>query len=342
LIDVVFLTFAAVLSGASGWKSIQEFGDAQLDWLRQYRDFANGMPRRHCIANIIKALDTDALIQALFGWINSRREQEGKAIIALDGKTLRRTWDEDVHKALHVVSAYDVGAGVALYQQAANSKGKEGELARNIIDMLALDNCIVTMDALHCQTETLKRIVGRKGDYVVQVKANQRNLSRAIRQAFEEAYGTEGLEEYVERSQGHGRKEQRTVMQLPATVLPDPLQSRWPSVCSLIEVASERSADRETHCDSRWYISSLPLDAKQAAGAIRQHWGIESMHWILDVVFREDELSISDPDGAAHVALFNRVALSLIKQHQGKKDSLAGKRRRAAWSPEFRSELIFG
>ncbi len=130
LVDVIFLTFAAVLSGADGWKAIQQFGEAQLDWLQQYRVFANGIPRRHCIANIIRALDSEALMAALLQWINERRERAGKPVIALDGKTLRRSWDKDVHKALHVVSAYDVDSGIALYQKATNSKGKETGLAR--------------------------------------------------------------------------------------------------------------------------------------------------------------------------------------------------------------------
>lgn len=343
LIDVIFLTLSAVLSGANGWKSIQEFGEEQLDWLQQHRAFANGIPRRHCIAKIIRTLDSEALMSALFQWINGRRERAGKPVIALDGKTLRRSWDEDVYKALHVVSAYDVDSGIALYQKASNSKGKESGLARDVIDMICLENSVVTMDALHCNTKTLEKIVNNQGDYVVQVKSNQPTLMRAVRQAFSDSYGQEDLAEHVTRNKGHGRLEQRTVMQLPAKQLEEDLQQKWPAVRSLIEVASERTIDGKTSYESRWYLSSLPVDAERASRVVRSHWGIENqLHWVLDVVFKEDEMSISDPAGAAHIAWFNRVALSLIKQHQGKKDSMAGKRRRAAWSPEFRSELIFG
>ncbi|AWK13575.1 hypothetical protein CCS41_02125 [Candidatus Fukatsuia symbiotica] len=148
LLDVIFLFFAAVLSGASGWKSIQDFGEAQLDWLKKYGSYHGGSPRRHCIAKIINALDTNLLIQSLFLWINERRQRAGKTLLAIDGKTLRRTWSEEICTALHVVSAYDVDAGITLYQKAANNKGKEGELARQSIDALALDNAIVTLDSL--------------------------------------------------------------------------------------------------------------------------------------------------------------------------------------------------
>ncbi|WP_342221139.1 ISAs1 family transposase [Candidatus Fukatsuia endosymbiont of Tuberolachnus salignus] len=149
LIDVIFLVFAAVLSGASGWKSIQDFGEAQLDWLKKYGTYQSGIPRRRCIANIINALKTYLLVQTLLSWINERRERAGRTLIALDGKTLRRTWSEEICTALHTVSAYDVDVGITLYQKAANSQGKEGELARQIIDALALDNAIVTLDSLN-------------------------------------------------------------------------------------------------------------------------------------------------------------------------------------------------
>jgi hypothetical protein len=172
LVDVVFLTLSAILSGATGWKSIQEFGEEQLDWLRLYRKFENGIPRRHCIANIIKALDSDLLLQAVFGWVNDNRQSEGKSIIALDGKTMRGSWREDAKNALHVVSAFAVGNGIALYQGSSNSKGKEAEVARNMIDSMALDDAIVTLDAQHCQVSTMSKIRQRKGEFIIQLKAN--------------------------------------------------------------------------------------------------------------------------------------------------------------------------
>ncbi|WP_212749153.1 ISAs1 family transposase, partial [Chitinivorax sp. B] len=128
---------------------------------------------------------------------------------------------------------------------------------------------------------------------------------------------------------------------LPAT-LPPELAARWPHVKTLIEVSSERTEGGRSCSDARRYLSSLPVDARQAAHAVRRHWGIENeLHWVLDVVFREDELRVADPEGAAQLALFNRVALSVIRQHTKRKDSVAGKRQRAAWDPRFRTELLF-
>ena len=342
LVDIVFLTLSAVLSGASGWKSIQEFGEEQLDWLRQYRDFEHGIPRRHCIANIIKALDSELLLQTLFNWINDKRQSEGKSVIAIDGKTMRGAWSDDVKSALHIVSAYDVTNGMTLYQGSSNTKGKEAEIARNVIDALALDDAIVTLDALHCQVSTMKSITQRKGNFVIQVKGNQQVLLDEVKALFADLYDSDELEEYEQSNSGHGRKEKRTVMQTKA-VLSSELKKKWPHIKSVIEVASERTVNGTTPCSSRWYVSSLPVNTEEAAHAIRDHWAVENeLHWIFDVVFREDAMKVSDPDGAKHLALFNRAALSTLKQNTGKKDSLAGKRRRAAWSPTFRSELLFG
>lgn len=341
LFDVLFLVLAAVLSGAHGWKDIQVFGDAQLDWLRKYRTFENGIPRRHCIARIISMLDTDLLVQALLGWINERRQLDGKPVVAIDGKTMKRAWGDDIYKALHVVTAYDVENGITLYQKASDSKGNEREMARNIIEMLSLNGCVVTMDALHCQKETMNQIVKQQGDFVVQLKANQGNLFQHVQQAFAAHYDDPQLPEYVEESKGHGRSEVRRVMQISAT-LPAALRAQWPHIKSFIEIGSEREINSQISYDARWYLSSLDVAPQNVAHIIRSHWGIENqLHWVLDIVFREDELSISDATGAAHIALINRVALALLKQNK-MKDSTRSKRNRAGWNSEFRDQLIFG
>lgn len=341
LFDVLFLVLAAVLSGAHGWKDIQVFGDAQLDWLRKYRTFENGIPRRHCIAKIISMLDTDLLVQALLGWINERRQLNGKPVVAIDGKTMKRAWDNDIYKALHVVTAYDVENGITLYQKASDSKGKEREIARNIIEMLSLKDCVVTMDALHCQKDTMAQIVQQQGDFVVQLKANQGKLFQHVQQAFATNYDDPQLPEYVEKSKGHGRSEVRRVMQISAT-LPASLRAQWPHIKSFIEIGTEREINSKISCDARFYLSSLDVAPKNVAHIIRSHWGIENqLHWVLDVVFREDELSVSDATGAAHIALINRAALALLKQNKIK-DSTRSKRNRAGWNSKFRSQLLFG
>lgn len=343
LVDVVFLVFSAVLSGATGWKSIQEFGDSQLDWLRQYRQFENGIPKRHCIANIISMLDSDALLEALFEWLNVERSRAEKSVLAIDGKTLRGTKTDGSKSFLHVVNAYDVESGLMLYQQADKSKGKEVSLSRDVLDALILKNAIVTLDSLHCLAPTMAQIVKKNGDFTIQLKKNQLKLFEHVTQAFAEVYEQpDGMTECVQENQGHGRKEWRNIMQIDAN-LPPELKEKWPHIKTFIEVASERSSNGKGTRDSRWYVSSLELDVELAARTVREHWSVENqLHWVLDVVFREDELRVKDPDGASHLAAFNRAALNAIKQDISEKDSLAAKRRKSGWSGEYRSKIIFG
>ncbi|WGW00885.1 ISAs1 family transposase [Vibrio sp. YMD68] len=343
LIDVVFLVFSAVLSGANGWKEIQNFGDAQIEWLKKYRSFENGIPRRHCIAMIVKALDTEALMQALLSWINVRRESSGKARIAIDGKTLRGAWKGDIYNAIHVVSAYDVENGITLAQSSSDGKGDEAELARQLIDMLGTKGTIFTLDGLHAQVKSMEVLKKKESDFVIQIKRNQPSLYEAVTASFAAAYDNPELfEEFSQENKGHGRLERREVLQMQAC-LPEELAKKWTTIKSVIEVVSERCEGGVRTRESRWYISSLPVNAEQAAQYIRDHWLVENeLHWVLDVAFREDAMKVADPTGAAHLALFNRVSLSVIKQHQGKKDSIKGKRQQAGWSPDFRAELIFG
>ena len=190
---------------------------------------------------------------------------------------------------------------------------------------------------------TMTAINKKQGAFVIQLKGNQPTLFEAVKACFKAQYDNEKLQTFEQSNQGHGRKETRTVMQLPASELAASLQTKWPHIHTLIEVASERQVGKMNSCCSRWYVSTLPIDAERAAGIVRDHWAVENnLHWLLDVVFREDELKVSDPKGAKHLAIFNRAALGIIKQHQGKKDSLAAKRRAAAWNAEFRTELLIG
>lgn len=160
------------------------------------------------------------------------------------------------------------------------------------------------------------------------------------KEEFARHYASPELAEYVEKSTGHGLKEVRRVMQISAE-LPVTLKERWPHITSLIEIGSERTVKGQTSCDARWYLSSLSVVPKAAAHIIRSHWGIENqLHWVLDVALREDELSISDTAGAAHIALINRVALALLK-HNPLRDSIGSKRNRAGWNADFRTELLF-
>jgi predicted transposase YbfD/YdcC len=333
---------SAVLSGASGWKSIQQFGEEQIDWLKQHRAFDNGIPRRHCTANIVKALDSEQLLLALMNWINETRASTGKQVLALDGKTMRSAWSKDVQTALHVVSAFDVDNGLALYQDVTDRKGKEPEVVRSILKVLQLKDKVITLDALHCQSETMNAIKAGKGDFMIQLKGNRRELNDAVKALFEGGNQVQKQDVFEEKSSGHGRQEYRKVTQMEARFHSE-LKKKWLHIKSVLEVEAKRSVNEKETASTRYFVSYLAINAEEAAKMIRAHWAIENkLHWVPDVVFREDELNVKVPDGAKHLAIFDRAALNVIKQHKRVKDSMAALRRKATWNPSFRSELIMG
>ena len=340
LADILFLVLAALSCGMEGWADIEEFGHHKLDWLRQYRRFEHGIPTRHSIARIVKAVHIETVMLALFSWVNQVREQTERPLLAIDGKTLRSARRTD---ALHMVTAYDTEQGLVLFGQASLGKGHELATARTVLEMLNLKDSIVTLDALHCQTETLKTIRARKGDYVVQVKGNQPTLQQAIADAFAPHWANDGagVATHHTEARQHGRQERRQVFQIP--VPKEPLfKTQWPSVKSLIAVERERKVKTRTTTDTHYYLSSLDIEPELALKAVRQHWGIENgQHWVLDVVFKEDASGIGDWESAQRLAVLRRIVLNLVQQHPAT-ISKRRKRLRALMDDRFRAELFFG
>ena len=344
LVDIMFLVMAAVVSGCEGWQEIEDFGTNKLDWLRKYRPFAGAIPTRHSIARIIRGIAIEPLVHALFTWVNARRQAAGQSIIAIDGKTIRGAVNQHgSDNCLHLVTAFDTGEGLVLCQKATQHKGGEIETVRQLIDCLDIKDAIVTMDALHCQKETLQRLTARGADFVVQVKENQPGLLAAIRSQFQPwwEHDGEGLAQHCTQEQGHGRQEERTVFQLTAE-LPAEQKLAWPGITSLIAVERSRGQKGKVTLDTQYYVSSLAIEPEQAAKAVRQHWHIETQqHWVLDVTYREDLSRIGDREAAEVFALFRRIALNMA-QHHPKSISKRRKIKCACWSDDFRMEMFFG
>lgn len=176
LVDVTFLVISAIMAGAEGWQDIQTYGDAKQDWLKRYRPFEHGIPRRHTIARILKSIVADSLLEALLNWVNEHLEAHGKPVVAFDGKVLRSAYRNEKKSALQLVTAYDVENGLVLTQKPTTNKNGEISVVRQMMDVLNIKGSILTFDALHCQTETLKKASEKKAHVVVQVKKNQPKL----------------------------------------------------------------------------------------------------------------------------------------------------------------------
>lgn len=323
---------------------IEDFGNHKLDWLRKYRPFVGGIPTRHSIARIIKGVRIEPLVQSLFTWVNATRQATGHPIIAIDGKTLRGAVNQrGAGNSLHLVSAFDTGEGLVLCQKSTKNKGGEIEAVRQLIDCLDIKGAIVTLDALHCQKDTLTQLTDGGADFVIQVKGNQPTLLEEIRRQFQPGWENngDGIAQHYTQNQLHGRQEERTTFQLAAE-LPDNLKAAWPGIKSLIAVERSRSQKGKGTLDTHYYVSSLPIEPGQAARAVRQHWHIENQqHWVLDVTYREDLSLIGDREAAEVFALFRRIALNMAQQHP-KQISKRRKIKCSCWSDDFRIEMFFG
>lgn len=345
LADIVFLTMAAVLSGAKGWKAIKIFGDAQLEWLRQYRAFPNGIPTRHSIGRIIRGIKSDSFVSCFIQWINAVREQEEKEHIAFDGKVLRGSKHGKEVNALQLMTAMVVDSGLIIYQKETSSKTNEIPILQSMLSSMVIKDAIITADAMHCQTKTAEIVREGEADYVLQVKENQKNLLKEIEAFFHKTARDEPqvLEQrhYHELDGEHGRINDRHYRLLPITDWFSETQKIKDSR-SVVEVQRTRIIKDKVQQETSYYITSLGDNVKETARVIRRHWAIEnSQHWVLDVTFREDECQIYAEDGARNLALLRRVLLNMVRTHP-LKDSVAGKLQRASWDADFRAEILFG
>ncbi len=342
--EIVFLTMAAVLSGAKGWRDIAIFGEAKLDWLRQFLPFEEGIPTRHSIGRIIRTVSTDSLAGSFATWINDHRAKNQKEHIAFDGKTLKGSGRNNHVKALHLMGAMVVDSGLVLFQSECKEKENEITVLRSMLDNIAVKGAVISADAMHCQKETAEKIIDKGADYVLQVKNNQKKLKQEIQAYFHKVdRDTPQLFEnntLNELDGEHGRIVERSYRVLPISDWIAGSED-WSGLKSIIEVSRTTHKGEEPHTELSYHISSLDASVSCLSQVIRNHWQIESHHWILDVVFSEDESLIYSEDGAKNIAMLKRVLTSLVKAHP-LEGSVVGKIKRAGWDDKFRAEILFG
>ena len=348
LVDIIFLTMSALLSGAKGWKDIELFGHAKLDWLRQYRPFPNAIPTRHSIGRIIRSIKAGSVIDCFEHWVNTHRQSLEQEHIAFDGKVLKGSRQhriDDTFNALQLMTAMVVDSGLILTQKETPDKKNEIGTMQSMLKSLAVEGAIITADAMHCQTKTVDMIRHEGADYIVQVKGNQKNLQQDIRAFFQNTQQTtpKQYEQHTfdEIDGEHGRVVQRHYRLLPITNWLIETK-KWTDSHAVIEVTRTREIKGKTTHEIAHYMTSSTQDINVLSRVIRNHWSIEnSQHWILDVIFNEDQSTIYAGEGAKNMALFRRALLNMIKQHP-LKDSVAGKMMRAGWDDKFRAEILFG
>ena len=345
LIDVITIAVCGVLVGCSGPSAIQRWAKAKENWLRELLALPNGIPSRDCIRRVLGALKPEAFQACFQSWMASLVSEATRPTIAIDGKTMRRSHDRIRGLGpLHLVSAWASEHGLALGQVATEEKSNEITAIPELIDRIDVKGAIVTIDAMGCQKEIAQKIVDAKGDYVLAVKDNQPKLHEAIKDLFGDERQGDLLKmphrQHQTSEKGHGRKDERcyVLAKIPRDF---PLKNQWPSVKAVgMAVRVTEQSDGTTSGDERYFIISRYLSGKRFAQAVRGHWGIEnSLHWVLDVTFDEDQNRTRERRMADNLSWLRRFAISLLKRHPSK-HSIKGKSQIAGWSNEFLMEVL--
>jgi predicted transposase YbfD/YdcC len=344
LMDVVVIALCAVICGANTWVDVENFGLAQYGWLKLFLELPNGIPSHDTFGRIFAALDPVQFERCFHAWMNVAAQTFRGQVIAIDGKTARRSHERILGKrALHMVSAWATANHVVLGQVKTEDHSNEIAAIPELLNMLDIEDCIVTIDAMGCQKKIAEQVLEQGGDYILALKENQPELYKSVCTLFAPAL-LRGNLSYTKHDhthtldKGHGRLEKRRCWVIPASEWRFYLdiQEKWPGLQSVIMVKAERTLDGKTTAEPRYYISSLPCDARRLLDAVRSHWGIENgLHWVLDIAFREDESRVRKGHGQHNLTILRRLALNLLRKADGVKGGIQARRLRAAWDREY-------
>ena len=348
--SVIVIALLAVLAGASGPTAIARWATFKEKLLLEILDLPHGIPRKDVFRRVLMVLKPAAFQACFTNWLKSLRADAMAAtgverpVMAVDGKTARRSHDsQNGLGALHAVSVWASEYGLSLGQVACAEKSNEITAIPELLRLVDINGAIITIDAMGTQKAIAAQIVDSKADYLLALKGNQETMHQAVIDYIDDQLETDqaSAQEHVTTEEGHGREEVRTYLQFPAPEeLPGYLQ--WKGLKSIGIVTSRCLRDGKESVEVRYYISSLAVDVKQFARAVRGHWGIENtLHWSLDMTFREDESRIREQHLRENFAWLNRFTLSLLKQHPGRQ-SLVMKRRSCGWSDTFLMEVVTG
>jgi predicted transposase YbfD/YdcC len=348
LVDIVVIAVCGIVCGCDGPTAIHRWAANRLDWLRQFLVLSNGIPSRDCIRRLLMALKPEAFQACFQAWVASAIVTEGDSgplrMVAIDGKTCRGSHDASRDLGpLHIVSAWASEDGIALGQVATEEKSNEITAIPLLLKQIALEHTVITIDAMGCQKEIAREIVEGGGDFVLAVKDNQPTLRETI-QALIVGQIDRDLEDLKYRSHetselGHGRVDERSyfLTKIPADFA---LKEEWPWIKAIgYSTRLTTRADGSETDETRFYIASRYLSGKRFSEAVRGHWSIESMHWVLDVNFREDDSRTRERTLGNNLSWLRRFAVSLLKRHSDK-DSLRGKMMRCLMNTDFLAEVL--
>lgn len=349
LLDIIVITICAAVSGADSWTEVEEFGWTKLEWLRKFMSLENGIPSHDTFGEVFKRLNPEQFQAAFLNWVQAVMGITGGQVVAVDGKELRRSHDHRLGKAaIQMVSAWASQNQLVLGQVKVDAKSNEITAIPALLQLLDLAGCIVTVDALGTQKEIAQAVLDAEADYVLAVKGNQGHLHADLIATFEEAerinFAHVPHETHTTVTDDHGRHETRQIWTISREDYLEALRDAkaWPGLRTMVMVRSQRRIGTQTSTETRYYISSLPGHAQPLLAAVRSHWGVESFHWLLDVVFNEDRSRLRKGHAAENFAVVRHAALNLLKREKSLKLGLKAKRLKAALDDNYRLKVLAG
>jgi predicted transposase YbfD/YdcC len=347
LLDILVIAICGVICGAEGWTDIQQFGEAKEEWLRSFLELPNGIPSHDTFGRVFAALDAEEFQRCFMRWVEAISELLRGQVIAVDGKAVRHSYDNAAGKAaIYMVSAWASQNHLVLGQVKVEEKSNEITAIPELLRVLDLRGCIVTVDAIGCQKKVAEIVTERKGAYVLAVKGNQRDLYRDIVSLFEEAehvgYRLVQHDHYRQTTKGHGRIERRECWTIWEPFYMEYLHDlKWKGLRSIVKVTTERCIGEERQTQTRYYITNLEGNAKALLQAVRSHWSIEnSLHWVLDVAFDEDQCRVRVGNAAQNLAILRQIALNLLKQERSAGCGIHTKRLMAGWDHDYLLKVL--
>jgi predicted transposase YbfD/YdcC len=347
LIEILFIAICSIIAGADDWVAIERFGRAKFRWFQKYLPLKHGMPAHDTFGDVFGVLDPEQFTAAFSSWMQMIATVSG--VIALDGKTVRHSFDKSLGKAaIHMVSAWSVPNQLILGQVKVDDKSNEITALPKLLELLVVKGCLVTIDAMGCQTEVAAQIIEQGGDYLLAVKKNQKHLYEDIEHLFKHATTTNFAQDEFDETRTvdkqHGRLDIRQCQCISDPEWLDYLRSRqdWKQLKCVVRIWTERRIGRKKKRESRYYICSRVASAADLLAATRAHWGIENnVHWVLDVVFAEDDSRARMGHAQQNLASMRRIAINMLNQEKTRKDSLKGKRQLAGWDESYLERIVF-
>ena len=349
LLNIIVIAICAVICGAENWVDVELYGNLKEEWLKQYLDLSNGIPSHDTFGRVFRRLKAEGFQACFLAWVKAVNELTQGQVIAIDGKELRRSMDGSLGKrAIHMVSAWANENRLVLAQQKVDEKSNEITAIPALLEMLEIAGCIITIDAMGCQKEIAQQITDQRGDYVLAVKENQghlfediQHLCQLYRQHEQPMFYFNDYAKTVDKA--HDRIEIRECWTLSASFYGPNIRNLadWAQVKTLVMIRRERQLPDKTETHTRYYISSLEGKAERFLKVIREHWGIEnSVHWVLDMAFNEDQSRLHKDNGAENLAVIRHIALNLLRNEKTAKVGIKAKRLKAGWDDAYLFKVL--